>query len=454
MPCPHFGVNDKLIGAVFCMEDLEDSCVSGVVRGLEQDGVPVFVVTILELWSEMVWDRIPCLKTPWRNMTNVSPGLEHGFLLISVEYAVPFDHPFPWFLAPTYGYPGFYYQYRDEKYYEEQAFLEALVVVDPQQESIPLLTKSYEVVAKFLGLGPFFCARNPPISVFLLTNPNAPGVLESAQINPPLDPLLTTLALAPPQMVLDNASDFQAFLSRAWLVGSMGRGHSLHTSLPKEVSSCFKMALWATVSIDFKRHIVTYMDSIFLPSTFEFVTEIMQKYLADLTALKTCSFDLEAWTFIGSKDTVHQPWKVLHPPEVPSARLQFMVDVVWGVINYPQGYDHALQSIFPSHSPPAFILPNEPDYIHVPCPTLPCPVPKIMPAPMPAVATVTPSRHNEQPSPQQHSWGDITENEGCDLIWNAAAGDVASYQRIMVVLDHHLGISGQAGIKFVTLFGT
>ncbi|KAF9506740.1 hypothetical protein BS47DRAFT_1367143 [Hydnum rufescens UP504] len=365
MPCPHFGVNDKLIGAVFCMKDLEDSCVSGVVRGLEQDGVPVFVVTILELWSKMDWSTTSFLYQ-WR----------------------------------------FYYQYRDEKYYEEQAFLEALVVVDPQQESIPLLTKSYEVVAKFLGLGPFFCARNPPISVFLLTNPNAPGVLESAQINPPLDPLLTTLALAPPQMVLDNASDFQAFLSRAWLVGSMGRGHSLHTSLPKEVSSCFKMALWSMM-----------MQS----------TQIMRKYLADLTALKTCSFDLEAWTFIGSKDTVHQPWKVLHPPEVPSARLQFMVDV----------------SIFPSHSPPAFILPNEPDYVHVPCPTLPCPVPKIMPAPMPAVATVTPSRHNEQPSPQQHSWGDITENEGCDLIWNAAAGDVASYQRIMVVLDHHVRVKNK-----------
>ncbi|KAF9513643.1 hypothetical protein BS47DRAFT_1362352 [Hydnum rufescens UP504] len=179
-------------GAVFHMEDLEDSCVSGVIRGLEQDGVPVFVVTILELWSKTVWDRIPCLKTPWQNMTNVSPGPEHDFLLISVEYAVPFDHPFPWFSAPTYGCPGFYYQYRDEKYYEEQAFLEALVAVDPQQESIPLLMKSYEVVAKFLGPGPFFCARNPPISVFPLTNPNAPGALESAQINPPLDPLLTT----------------------------------------------------------------------------------------------------------------------------------------------------------------------------------------------------------------------------------------------------------------------
>ncbi|KAF9505161.1 hypothetical protein BS47DRAFT_1368277 [Hydnum rufescens UP504] len=146
---------------------------------------------------------------------------------------------------------------------------------------------------------------------------------------------------------------------------------------------------WATVSIDFKRHIVTYMDSIFLPSTFEFVTEIMRKYLADLAALETCSFDLEAWTFIGSKDT---PWKVLRPTEVPSARLQFMVDVVWGVIDYPRGYDHALQSIFPSHSPPAFILPDEPDYVHVPCPLSPVPSPRSMPPPMPAVATVIPFR--------------------------------------------------------------
>ncbi|KAF9508996.1 hypothetical protein BS47DRAFT_1365536 [Hydnum rufescens UP504] len=406
MPCPHFGVDDKLIGAVFRMEDLEDSRVSGVVRGLERDGVPVFAATVLEPWSETVWDRIPCLKTPWRNTTNVSPGPEHDFLLVSVEYAVPFDHPFPWFSAPAYGYPGFYYQYRDEKYYEEQAFLEALVAVDPQQESIPLLTKSYEVVAKFLGPGPFFCARNPPIS-----------------------------------MVLDNV--------QSMAVGSMGRGHGLHTSLPKEVSSSFRdgtlvnddainsyidvlkmfarptihvfntfffsrlldgfdkvatwhkdlrhpvfmhmeriivpihlksQSHWATVSIDFKRRIVTYMDSIFLPSTFEFVTEIMQKYLADLAALEMCSFNLEAWTFIGSKDT---PWKVLRPTEVPSARLQFMV--MW------------------FGDPPAFILPDEPDYVHVPRPTLPRPVPKIVPTPMPAVTTVTlPDVMNNRPPNSIH----------------------------------------------------
>ena len=120
-----------------------------------------------------------------------------------------------------------------------------------------------------------------------------------------------------------------------------------------------------------------------------------------------------------------------------------MVDVVWGVIDYPRGYDHALQSIFPSHSPPAFILPDEPDYVHVPRPALPRPVPKIVPAPMPAVATVIPSGRNEQPSPQQRSWGDITENEGRDLIRNAAAGDVASYQRIMVVLDHHVRVKNK-----------
>ncbi|KAF9510917.1 hypothetical protein BS47DRAFT_1364241 [Hydnum rufescens UP504] len=598
MPCPHFGVDDKLIGAVFRMEDLEDSRVSGVVRGLERDGVPVFAATVLEPWSETVWDRIPCLKTPWRNTTNVSPGPEHDFLLVSVEYAVPFDHPFPWFSAPAYGYPGFYYQYRDEKYYEEQAFLEALVAVDPQQESIPLLTKSYEVVAKFLGPGPFFCARNPPISVFPLTNPDAPGALESARINPPLDPLLTTSALVwaeataphlpseggfitfrdgtlvnddainsyidvlkmfarPTSMsstpfsfsrLLDGfdkvatwhkdlrhpvfmhmeriivpihlksqshwatvSIDFKRrgfitfrdgtlvnddainsyidvlkmfarptvhvfntfFFSR--LLDGFDKVATWHKDLRHPVFTHMERIIvpihlksqshWATVSIDFKRRIVTYMDSIFLPSTFEFVTEIMRKYLADLAALETCSFDLEAWTFIGSKDTSPQqtgtvdcgvflianirncagiqPWKVLRPTEVPSARLQFMVDVVWGVIDYPRGYDHALQSIFPSHSPPAFILPDEPDYVHVPRPALPRPVPKIVPAPMPAVATVIPSGRNEQPSPQQRSWGDITENEGRDLIRNAAAGDVASYQRIMVVLDHHVRVKNK-----------
>ncbi|KAF9509897.1 hypothetical protein BS47DRAFT_1396429 [Hydnum rufescens UP504] len=524
MPCPHFGVDDKLIGAVFRMEDLEDSRVSGVVRGLERDGVPVFAATVLELWSETVWDRIPCLKTPWRNTTNVSPGPEHDFLLVSVEYAVPFDHPFPWFSAPAYGYPGFYYQYRDEKYYEEQAFLEALVAVDPQQESIPLLTKSYEVVAKFLGPGPFFCARNPPISVFLLTNPDAPGALESARINPPLDPLLTTSALgeltayhlysAPPQMVqsmarrkygqrprpphlpseggfitfrdgtlvnddaINSYIDVLKMFARptihvfntfffSRLLDGFDKVATWHKDLRHPVFTHMERIIvpihlksqshWATVSIDFKRHIVTYMDSIFLPSTFEFVMEIMQKYLADLAALETCSFDLEAWTFIGSKDTVHQspqqtgtvdcgvflianirncagiqPWKVLRPTEVPSARLQFMVDVVWGVIDYPWGYDHALQSIFPSHSPPAFILPDEPDYVHVPHPALPRPVPKIVPAPMPAVATVTlPDVMNNHPP---------------------NSGDVASYQRIMVVLDHHVRVKNKDATPLARAF--
>ncbi|KAF9511795.1 hypothetical protein BS47DRAFT_1363562 [Hydnum rufescens UP504] len=461
-----------------------------------------------EDWNEMGY---LCLQRPFWNH-----GPEHDFLLISVEYAVPFDHPFPWFSAPAYGYPGFYYQYRDEKYYEEQAFLEALVVVDPQQESIPLLTKSYKVVEKFLGPGPFFCARNPPISVFPLMNPDVPGALESARINPPLDPLLTTLALAPPQMVQsmarrkygqrprpphlpskggfimfrdgtlvnDDAINsyidvlkmfvcptvhvFNTFFFSCLLDG-FNKVATWHKDLCHPVFTHMEQIIvpihlksqshWATISIDFKRHIVTYMDSIFLPSTFEFVMEIMRKYLADLAALEMCSFDLEAWTFIGSKDTSPQqtgtvdcgvflianirncagiqPWKVLHPTEVPSARLQFMVDVVWGVIDYPWGYDHALQSIFLLHSPPAFILPDEPDYIHVPHPALPCPVPKIMPTPMPAVTTVTPSGRNEQPSPQQCSWGDITENEGHDLIWNAWL------RRIMVVLDHHVRVKNK-----------
>ncbi|KAF9511900.1 hypothetical protein BS47DRAFT_1363540 [Hydnum rufescens UP504] len=284
MPCPHFGINDKLIGAVFHMEDLEDSRVSGVIRGLE----------------------IPCLKTPWQNTANVSPGLEHDFLLISVEYAVPFDHPFPWFLAPAYGYPGFYYQYRDKKYCEEQAFLKALVAVDPQQESMLLLTKSYEVVAGFLGLGPFF-----------------------SQINPPLDPLLTTSTLAPPQMVLDNVQSmacrkygqrpqpphlpseggfimfqdgtlinddainlyidvlkmfahptihvFNTFFFSCLLDG-FNKVATWHKDVCHPVFTHMEQIIipihlksqshWATTSIDFKRHIVTYMDSIFLPATF------------------------------------------------------------------------------------------------------------------------------------------------------------------------------------------
>lgn len=63
---------------------------------------------------------------------------------------------------------------------------------------------------------------------------------------------------------------------------------------------------WAVVSIDFKRCIVTYLDSIFRPPNFEFIKVIMAKYLADLAAHESCSFDLEAWTFVGSEETVSE----------------------------------------------------------------------------------------------------------------------------------------------------
>ena len=63
---------------------------------------------------------------------------------------------------------------------------------------------------------------------------------------------------------------------------------------------------WAVVCIDFKRCIVMYMDLIFWPPNFKFIKTIVVKYLADLIALKACSFDLEAWTFVGSEDTVSE----------------------------------------------------------------------------------------------------------------------------------------------------
>ncbi|KAF9504500.1 hypothetical protein BS47DRAFT_1368745 [Hydnum rufescens UP504] len=105
--------NNKLIGAVFCEDDMEDSRVFGVIRGLEQDGVPVFVVSVFVPRSETVWDRVGCAKIPWENPTNVTPAPGDNFLPISVEYVPPIEHPFPWFSAPSHGYPGDYSQSRD-----------------------------------------------------------------------------------------------------------------------------------------------------------------------------------------------------------------------------------------------------------------------------------------------------------------------------------------------------
>ncbi|KAF9508109.1 hypothetical protein BS47DRAFT_1366197 [Hydnum rufescens UP504] len=362
MPCPHFGVDNKLIGAVFCEDDMEDSCVFGVIRGLERDGVPVFVVSVFVPWLETVWDRVGCAKIPWENPTNVTPAPGDNFLPISVEYVPPVEHPFPWFSAPSHGYPGDYSQSRGwgrKLCYEEQALLETLMAATPQCPFIPLMMKSYKVVAKFL---------------------------ESAQVNPPLDPLLTTLALGDlaachlysdlPQIVLMS---IQNVANRKY--GQKPWPH--HLPSPEGLSMLQNH--WAVVSIDFKRCIVTYLDSIFWLPNFEFIKMIVAKYLADLAAHKSCSFDLEAWTFVGSEETSPQqtgvidcgvlvmanlrncagiqPWKVLCPTEVVAARVQFTVDTIQGVIDYPRQHDSVLESIFPSCRPPALILPNESNYI-------------------------------------------------------------------------------------------
>ncbi|KAF9503859.1 hypothetical protein BS47DRAFT_1369224 [Hydnum rufescens UP504] len=272
--------------------------------------------------------------------------------------------------------------------------------------------QSYKVVAKFLGLGPFFCTRSFPPSTFLLLNPNVPGALESAQVNPLLDPLLMTLALGDlmachlysdlPQIVLmsiqnvanrkygqkpqphhlpspeglsmlqvsqvnDDAINlyidvlkmfahptvhvFNTFFFSC-LHDGFTKVASWHKNLCHPVFMYMERIVmpihlrsqnhWAVVSIDFKRCIVMYLDSIFWLRNFKFIKMIVAKYLADLAAHESCSFDLEAWTFVGSEETspqqtgvidcgvfvmanLHncagiQPWKVLHPTEVVAAR--------------------------------------------------------------------------------------------------------------------------------------
>ncbi|KAF9506058.1 hypothetical protein BS47DRAFT_1367612 [Hydnum rufescens UP504] len=379
--------HNKLIGAVFHEDDMEDSRVFGVVRGLERDGVPVFVVSVFVPRLETVWDRVGCAKIPWENLTNVTPAPGDNFLPISVDH----------------GYPGDYSRSRgwgQKLCYEEQALLETLMVATPQRPFIPLTMKSYKVVAKFL---------------------------ESAQVNPLLDPLLTTSALGDlaachlysdlPQIVLmsiqtvanrkygqkprphhlpspEGLSMLQVgqvnddainsyidvlkmfahptvhvfntfFFSR--LCDGFTKVASWHKNLRHPIFMYMERIVmpihlgsqnhWAVVSIDFKRCIVTYLDSIFQLPNFEFIKMIVAKYLADLTAHESCSFDLEAWTFVGSEETSPQqtgvidcgvfvmanlrncagirPWKVLCPTEVVAARVQFTVDTIQGVIDYP-----------------------------------------------------------------------------------------------------------------------
>ncbi|KAF9502736.1 hypothetical protein BS47DRAFT_1403176 [Hydnum rufescens UP504] len=403
MPCPHFGVDDKLIGAVFRMEDLEDSRVSGVVRGLERDGVPVFAATVLEPWSETD-----------QSMTS---------FLYQWSMQSPLIIHFLGSRPPAYGYPGFYYQYRDEKYYEEQAFLEALVAVDPQQESIPLLMKSYEVVAKFLGRGPFSVLEIlPSLSsrlripmrlvrwnqlglTLLWTHYSPPRLLVQSMARRkygqrPWPPHLPSeggfIMFRDGTLVNDDAINsyinvLKMFAAPYHPLATWHKDlrhpvfmHMERIIVPIHLKS---QSHWATVSIDFKRRIVTYMDSIFLPSTFEFVTEIMRKYLADLAALETCSFDLEAWTFIGSKDTSPQqtgtvdcgvflianirncagiqPWKVLR--QLRCLRRGFSLWSMWfGELSIIPGDMTMHYSQFSVAQPSSFHPPDEPDYVHVP----------------------------------------------------------------------------------------
>jgi Ulp1 family protease len=61
---------------------------------------------------------------------------------------------------------------------------------------------------------------------------------------------------------------------------------------------------WAALCIDFKRRVVTYMDSQFHLPSFTFVRDIIGNYLRSLARKEEYVLDMDAWTFEGSTATV------------------------------------------------------------------------------------------------------------------------------------------------------
>jgi hypothetical protein len=198
MPSPHFGVDESVVGAVFRAEDLKDARILPIMKELEQDGVPVFGVLVLEPRRDAIWNRVPCAKNPVDSSMDTSS--ETPTVVVSVERVYAVEHPSPWFSRPRWGYPGC-----SNTSQEELELRNACKAVYPSARSIRFTMETYNSVAKFFGPGPFFCGRKPSLPSILLKRPDVESAKESAALRPLLEPLqqytMSVLQeLKPPQL--------------------------------------------------------------------------------------------------------------------------------------------------------------------------------------------------------------------------------------------------------------
>jgi hypothetical protein len=186
-PAPCFGVDERHVGAVFRAGDLSNVAVRNGMKTLERDGVPVFVVRVWKPREESVWNRTSCASLD--EPANAS-GPEIRRISISVQRSYgAVGRPSPWFSRPPNGYPGI-----SNSSFDDIAMLRALRKKYPDHVNLALDMGAFEVLARLLGPGPFFCAREPaPSSSFLsLVNASTPSVIQSMVSQEEwLDPLPT-----------------------------------------------------------------------------------------------------------------------------------------------------------------------------------------------------------------------------------------------------------------------
>lgn len=65
---------------------------------------------------------------------------------------------------------------------------------------------------------------------------------------------------------------------------------------------------WVALCIDFKRRVVTYMDSSYDNRNFKYTSLFIRRYLEGLAGMEGHALDMNAWTFVGSREHVRKFW--------------------------------------------------------------------------------------------------------------------------------------------------
>jgi hypothetical protein len=93
-----------------------------------------------------------------------------------------------------------------------------------------------------------------------------------------------------------------------------------HKKFRRPIFSCMERIImpinlhqshWVAICIDFKRRVVTFLDSLYDNRNFKYTSIMIRKYLVGLAEVEGHSLDMSAWTFVGGKEHVRTFWTFL-----------------------------------------------------------------------------------------------------------------------------------------------